>query len=321
MWRPVEERSCRHGMALARPEDFDRQADLASRCLRWQSQYVHVLRRLESGRQPLVLDLFCGGGGSSEGVRRAGAVSMGVDSTDQPHFTARFGGQWFTLGDALDLERLRGLVRRLRPIGVIASPPCEGFSTATFAGAPSVAERLIAATRDVLESLGLPYVIENVLGARSEIREHALIVRGQDFGLRTERPRFLEAGGGLDLRLDPALARGGSTLRGGCCLGERNRYGQLDLFKMPIRVPCCRGNIFSVMGGSPYRCTEAQEAAAMGLDPGHMPHSRMSKALPPAYMEYVTGQLAMHTLRVRYGVTTISYSEMVAEPERCRREL
>ena len=188
-------------------------------------------------------------------------------------------------------------------MGIIASPPCEGFSTATFAGAASTVDRLISATRDVLEALGLPYVIENVLGARSEIREHAIIVRGQDFGLRTERPRFLEAGGGLEMALDPALAQGGSALRKGCCLGERNRYGRLDHFKMPCRVPCCRGNIFSVMGSAPYMCTEAQEAAAMGLDPGHMPHSRMSKALPPAYMEYVTGQLAMHTLRVRYGLT------------------
>ena len=59
----------------------------------------------------------------------------------------------------------------------------------------------------------------------------------------------------------------------------------------------------------------------MGLDPGHMPHGRMAKALPPAYMEYVTGQLAMHTLRVRYGVRTRSYTEMLADPPRCHREL
>ena len=154
-------------------------------------------------------------------------------------------------------------MRRLRPIGIIASPPCEGFSTATFAGAASTVERLIAVTRDVLEALGLPYVIENVLGARSEIRDHAIIVRGQDFGLRTERPRFLESGGGFELVLDPTLAQGGGALRRGCCLGERNRYGRLDSFKMPCRVPCCRGNIFSVMGSAPYMCTEAQEAAAM----------------------------------------------------------
>ena len=59
----------------------------------------------------------------------------------------------------------------------------------------------------------------------------------------------------------------------------------------------------------------------MGLDSGHMPHHKMSKALPPAYMEYVTGQLAMHTLRVRYGVIPISFSEMLAAPAKSRRAL
>ena len=135
--RPVETRTCCHGQNLAGPSDFACQAEVAADCLRWQAQYVHLLRRVESGRQPLVLDLFCGGGGSSEGVRRAGAAPMGMDDTDQPHFRVKFGTDRFILGDALDLERLRGYVRRLKPIGVIASPPCEGFSTATFAGAAS----------------------------------------------------------------------------------------------------------------------------------------------------------------------------------------
>ena len=319
--RPVETRTCCHGQNLAGPSDFACQAEVAADFLRWQAQYVHLLRRVESGRQPLVLDLFCGGGGSSEGVRRAGAAPMGMDDTDQPHFRVKFGTDRFILGDALDLERLRGYVRRLKPIGVIASPPCEGFSTATFAGAASRVERLIAVTRDTLEAIGLPYVIENVLGARSEIREHAIIVRGQDFGLRTERPRFLESGGGFRLQLETALASGGSRLRRRCCLGARNRYGTLDLFGMPQRVPCCEGNTFSVMGRAPYMCTEAQEAASMGLDPGHMPHPRMAKALPPAYMEYVTGQMAMHVLRERHGLQVIPYSEKLAEPERCTRAL
>ena len=84
----------------------------------------------------------------------------------------------------------------------------------------------------MLIDLGLPFVIENVLGARSEILPHAIVVRGQDFGLRTERPRFLESGGGFELQLDPHLARGGARLRSRCCLGERNRYGTLNKFGM-----------------------------------------------------------------------------------------
>ena len=68
-------------------------------------------------------------------------------------------------------------------------------------------------------------------------------------------------------------------------------------------------------------CTESQEAAALGLDPGHMPHDRMAKSLPPAYIEYVTGQMAMHTLRVRYGVRVVPFSDMLAAPAQAERAL
>ena len=98
---------CCFGQNLATRAEFDAQHERAMGCLRWYEQYVHLLRRLESGRTPLVVDLFCGAGGSSEGVRRMGGASLGVDDTEQPHFVARFGGEWFVLSDALDRERLR----------------------------------------------------------------------------------------------------------------------------------------------------------------------------------------------------------------------
>ena len=48
---------------------------------------------------------------------------------------------------------------------------------------------MIAVVRDVLLSLGVPYVIENVLGARSELRE-PVELWGQLFGLTTDRARL-----------------------------------------------------------------------------------------------------------------------------------
>ena len=56
-------------MNLASLAEFDAQHARAMDCLRWYQQFVHLLRRLESGRTPLVVDLFCGAGGSTEGVR------------------------------------------------------------------------------------------------------------------------------------------------------------------------------------------------------------------------------------------------------------
>ena len=103
----------------------------------------------------------------------------------------------------------------------------------------------------ILDELGLPYVIENVLGAASEMREHAIIIRGEDYGDQLEKPRFLEAGGGLVLSPSASLTQGGAELRERCCLGGHARYARLDKFGQRCSSPCCRGNIFAVMGDAP----------------------------------------------------------------------
>ena len=84
--------------------------------------------------------------------RMGGAVAFGVDRHEQPSYAIRFGSEVFHLGDALDRNLLRGLVRRFRPTGIFASPPCQGSSTATFGKAPSSAPHLISQTRDLLGS-------------------------------------------------------------------------------------------------------------------------------------------------------------------------
>ena len=127
--RPVCHPRCRHGQALSSASDFERQRVLASQAVAWYEQWVRLLRRLDSGRTPMLLDLFCGGGGASEGARRVGACAVGVDSSEQPAFVARFMGESFVLGDATDREQLRYLVRRFKPLGVGASPPCEKYIT------------------------------------------------------------------------------------------------------------------------------------------------------------------------------------------------
>ena len=184
-----------------------------------------------------------------------------------------------------------------------------------------MAQRLIAATRDALVETGLPFVIENVRGAASELLPHAITLRGQEYGLETERPRLFEAGGGLVLTTSRFLAPGGSALRDRCCLGGRARYDRLDRFGMRMRTPCCRGNLFAVMGDAPRRSTVAECARAMGLDHDHMPYSRMSKAIPPAYASDILGQIARHVLRVRFGLPVRSYDEALSDFPQARREL
>ena len=99
---------CERGKNLAQPADFAEQRALSRRMLDWYNIYPILYRRMDSGRTTAACQLFCGGGGSSEGVRRSGGVSIGVDLYDQPDYRARFGDDTFVQHDALLPER--GLV-------------------------------------------------------------------------------------------------------------------------------------------------------------------------------------------------------------------
>ena len=56
---------------------------------------------------------------------------------------------------------------------------------------------------------------------------------------------------------------------------------------------------------APTGSTVEQCAHAMGLDVGHMGYASMANALPPAYISYVFGQMAMHVARERYGILLV----------------
>jgi hypothetical protein len=71
-----------------------------------------------------------------------------------------------------------------------ASPPCQAYSKAQRLR-DNDHDRLIAALRQELEKLGKPYVIENVEGARGELRDPVMLC-GTMFGLRLYRHRLFE---------------------------------------------------------------------------------------------------------------------------------
>ena len=107
-----------------------------------------------------MLDLFAGRvGGGAAGYRRAGFYVIGVDKEDCPDYA----GDEFYRGDVFKLAR--GLARRA--VAVHASPPCPGEGYLSKGTDPTLLDRhpqLIGPTRDLLDSIGLPYVIENVGG-------------------------------------------------------------------------------------------------------------------------------------------------------------
>jgi DNA (cytosine-5)-methyltransferase 1 len=128
----------------------------------------------------VALDLFCGAGGATKGLQRAGFRVVGVDIKPQP----RYCGDVFSQADAMEFD-VSGFDF------VWASPPCQGYSIAS-ACRPGVADkypRLIDLVRGKLN--GVPYVIENVAGARSFLQSPVMLC-GAMFNMDTYRHRLFE---------------------------------------------------------------------------------------------------------------------------------
>lgn len=108
-------------------------------------------------RKYKILDLFCCEGGAAKGYADAGFEVIGVDIN--PKFAKRYPFEFYA-ADALDFA-----VNNYKEFDAIhASPPCQAYSV-TKNGHNKEHPMLIEPTRKVLQQIGLPYVIENVVGA------------------------------------------------------------------------------------------------------------------------------------------------------------
>ena len=107
-----------------------------------------------------LLDLFCGAGGAAMGYSRAGFDEIvGVDIKPQPRYPFTF----------VETDALKYLKEHGHEFDAIhASPPCQAYSI--MHNLPWLKGReypeLILPTRELLQAVGKPYVIENVMGAR-----------------------------------------------------------------------------------------------------------------------------------------------------------
>jgi DNA (cytosine-5)-methyltransferase 1 len=102
--------------------------------------------------KPRLLDLFCGAGGAGMGYHRAGFEVVGVDIKPQPHYPFEF-----HQADALTFP-LDGFD------AIHASPPCQAYSVTKHTHDKEHPE-LVDPTRSRLESSGVPWIMENVVGA------------------------------------------------------------------------------------------------------------------------------------------------------------
>lgn len=213
-----------------------------------------------------LLDLFSCAGGAGYGYRQAGFHVTGVDIAPQKHYA----GDVFVQADALEYVLAHGW----QFDAIHASPPCQRYSEQTPPERRDSHPDLIAPTRFVLRSLGLPYVMENVEGAK-HLLKNPIMVCGTQVGLpRIWRHRYFECPWLDDL---PFL------LQHPCCHAEE-----------PVLLTGM-GNKY-IDGKRRKRFTMAEKKAASGID--WMTGDELTEAIPPAYTKFI-GERLMHWLEQR----------------------
>lgn len=221
--------------------------------------------------KPRLLDLFCGVGGAAMGYYRAGFEVVGIDIKPQPNYPFDF-----HQGDALEFAAALGL-------GVFdaihASPPCQAFTqmSARWRGKGTAADDhvdLLTPTLELLRQMDLPWVVENVPGAKNYMSP-TLILHGGMFGLGVHRPRLFESN---ILLLAPRAAQTESPL---------GVYGKVD-----GRTTYRYRNNGNYKGKSLIRAWKSVEEGqvAMGID-WTDDEREIAEAIPPAYTELIGHQL------------------------------
>jgi DNA (cytosine-5)-methyltransferase 1 len=139
--------------------------------------------------RPRLLDLFCCQGGAAMGYHRAGFDVLGVDIEPQPLYP-------FPMVQADALEFLA--TADLSPFAAVhASPPCQKFTqmSARWRGNGGIADQhldLLTPTLAALAGLRVPWVVENVVGAK-RILQPTLALHGGMFDLGIHRPRLFRS--------------------------------------------------------------------------------------------------------------------------------
>lgn len=218
--------------------------------------------------RPLMLDLFCGAGGASVGYHRAGFDVVGVDIAPQPRYPFDF---W--QADAMGV--LQSELYWTSSIAAIhASPPCQAFTTMSNrwrdkGGVADSHPDLIAEVRILLLAHGLPYVIENVVGARREMHL-PVTLHGGMFGLGVYRPRLFETS--VQIAAPPYADQPKNPL---------GIYGQ----KHDGR------RLWTRKDGTEQRAPKNLEDArkAMGID--WMEWRELAESIPPAYTTWIGSQI------------------------------
>lgn len=208
------------------------------------------------------LDLYCCKGGAGYGYHLAGFEVTGVDIIPQPGYPFEF-----VQADAIEYLLAHGHLFDF----IHASPPCQAHSDLRNTWNAHEHADLIPATREALQAIGRPYVIENVEGAPLK---DPVVLCGSMFGLGAEGYRL-----------------------------ERHRQFESS-FPLPQPDHACKGNsrpVIGIYGGKvrnrraiPSGSQQSRVGTTLPLELGQeamgidwMNRKGLSQAIPPAYTRWI----------------------------------
>lgn len=197
------------------------------------------------------------------GYSRAGFEVVGVDIEPQPDYPFEF-----HQSDAIEFVKEHGHEFDF----IHASPPCQSQSALTK-GTNKGREYpdFIPQTRDALDALGKPYVIENVQG--STVRRD-MVLCGEMFDLEVIRHRYFELGGWS--APEPV---------------HKKHRGRVKGYRHGVNY---EGYYYAVYGLGGGKGTVEEWQRAMGID-WTSDRRSLAEAIPPAYTEYIGKQYFLQT--------------------------
>ena len=223
--------------------------------------------------RPRLLDLFCGAGGAGMGYHLAGFDVVGVDTEPQPDYPFEF-HQADAIAYLLDHGHEYDAIH--------ASPPCQAFSPLSAlpnAGRKRPPVDLVAPTREALQMVGRPYIIENVVQApitdeSDLLGNHGVMLCGTMFDLIVFRHRKFETSFRVHALTHPKHRH------------LAMRAGYLPTAERPFMSVHGRG-------GHNSKAWVKAAAAALGI-PWVTALDPVCEAIPPAYTEHIGRQLLDH---------------------------
>jgi DNA (cytosine-5)-methyltransferase 1 len=231
--------------------------------------------------KPRLLDLFCGAGLAADGYAAAGFEVIGVDINPQPDYPYKF-----IQADALLF--LNALFWAPLPYEVIhASPPCQFLTSARHLrkaqGGTSKYPDLLTPTIEILRYLDVPWVIENVEGAKTIMQprsdETLSRVCGSMFGLEVQRHR---------------LFLSNMNLTGTGCEHDSFPLDPITNKPRPWGVYHVPGDSIPGGGRTARDADHARDLFGLTRD---LPWHSIKEGFPPAYTRHIGRQLIRHTAR------------------------